>query len=143
LIREHVKRCFKCGKRQALGEFYRHPQMADGLLGKCKTCTRRDVREHRAANVERARAYDCERARTPKRRALRQRVNMKARGAHPEKYLAHKAVFRAVAAGKLVRLPCEVCGRADSHAHHPDYARRLVVRWLCPVHHAEAHREDA
>lgn len=34
------KTCFKCGASKARSEFYKHPKMADGLLGKCKSCTR-------------------------------------------------------------------------------------------------------
>jgi hypothetical protein len=48
--------------------------MADGLLGKCRDCTKRDVAEHRTANRDQVRAYERRRARTPKRKALSYRV---------------------------------------------------------------------
>jgi hypothetical protein len=38
--------------------------------------------------------------------------------------------------GKIVRGPCEVCGRTDLiHGHHEDYTKPLEVRWLCRTHH--------
>ena len=42
---EKTKICFKCGRELPLSEFYRHPQMADGHLNKCKDCTKKDVKQ--------------------------------------------------------------------------------------------------
>ena len=52
------KTCFKCQQEIDLCEFYVHKQMFDGHLNKCIECTKRDVLEHRFANLERIRAYD-------------------------------------------------------------------------------------
>lgn len=61
------------------------------------------------------------------------------RRANPLKYSAHLAVQRALATGRLQRLPCEVCGRARVDAHHDHYDRPLEVRWLCRSHHVKLH----
>jgi hypothetical protein len=54
---------------------------------------------------------------------------------------ARSAVKRAVREGRLIPLPCAVCG-ALAQAHHPDYTRPLFVEWLCVQHHLELHNRS-
>lgn len=133
-----LKTCFKCNEVKPLDEFYRHKQMADGHLNKCKECAKRDVGVHRLDNIERIREYDRGRANQPHRQALRGRIVTEWRRNHPDRYAAHCAVNNAVRNGLLTPLPCLVCG-CEAEAHHPDYSRPLDVVWLCSVHHKQAH----
>lgn len=75
-------------------------------------------------------------------REAQREKNRRYRERNRVKINAANALRRAVASGKLQRLPCEVCGDQNSHGHHDDYSQPLVVRWLCPLHHAQAHHPE-
>ena len=65
-----TKRCFKCGAIKPIDDFYRHPQMADGHLNKCKECTMIDVRKNYSNRKTQYHAYDRMRYRNSKERYL-------------------------------------------------------------------------
>lgn len=55
------------------------------------------------------------------------------------KVKARRKVRTEIDSGRVIRMPCELCGIADSHAHHDNYEKPLSVQWLCRKHHAEIH----
>ena len=61
------------------------------------------------------------------------------RAKHPEKLKACNAANRALAAGCLLREPCEMCDDPRSVMHHPDYTKPLQVKWLCRKCHRQVH----
>lgn len=148
-----MKKCNQCGQAYSLANFYKHPAMGDGHLGKCKECVKANVRANYRKNREHYRRYERERANLPHRVELRNAYAQTAEGRvaarrarrryferNPEKRRAHIMTGNAIRSGRLKRQPCEVCGDTRVHAHHDDYAKPLDVRWLCPRHHAEHHK---
>lgn len=146
------KRCFKCLQVLSLEAFYKHSAMSDKRLNKCIECTKKDVREHRQANLEKVRAYDKlrgsmphrvaarkEYAQTPEGRLAHKRALDKQREIRPKQASARYAVSNALRDGKLAKLPCLVCGAEKVEGHHADYDRPLDVVWLCNKHHRAAH----
>ncbi len=153
------KKCFKCGAVKARTEFYRHSQMADGLLGKCKKCAIMDSLAHRAENLDTVQAYDRNRPNAAKRKILNRqnyhkrvstpegRAKENERGRkHREKNklarAAHILCQNAVSSGRLKRMPCERCNSTKRiHAHHENYHMPMEVTWLCRDCHGLRHRE--
>lgn len=144
-----MKTCFKCGTEKPFSEYYKHPQMADGYLNKCKECAKADSRK-RGSDPE----YERKRAKLPHRVAARKayakteagkaagsRAKANWRKRNPNKYKAHTMVSNAIRDGKLEKkTECEVCSSDFGiHAHHDDYSKPLDVRWLCAVCHKAWH----
>lgn len=130
-----MKTCFKCGAEKPTEDFYRHSQMADGHLGKCKDCTKYDMRIDRQTKP-RVREYDRDRGKLPHRIAQSVRVTREWRRAHRDRQRAHNMAARAE-----LQSPeqCEGCGlKKPLEKHHPDYSRPLLVVWLCKPCHAIA-----
>lgn len=74
-------------------------------------------------------------------RELRRLRAIEHREKYPEKIRARQEVRNAIKRGDLVRLPCEKCGKEKTEAHHEDYSKPLMVKWLCKLHHIEADKE--
>lgn len=134
-----MKRCFKCGSEKNIEEFYRHPMMADGHLGKCKECTKKDTIENYDKNIDKIKVYEKTRFQKPQRKSNALHYQTTNRERHPEKYRARNLLNNAIRDGKITKTPCEVCGSEKSQSHHEDYSKPLEVRWLCFKHHRILH----
>ncbi len=161
-----MKKCRQCEIEKELRFFYVHSAMKDGHLNKCIECVKDRVSIHRSKNITKIRAYDRKRGLTDKRKCL----NRKRSRERYEQYKWAKIEWvkqnrikirkyktdwgkrnkikvnaalkarRAVQKGRIIKLPCEVCGDVRSQGHHDDYSKPLEVRWLCQKHHKELHR---
>lgn len=150
-----LKTCFKCHQELPLGGFYKHPQMSDGYLNKCKECTKQDVRANRADNLEYYRLYDRKRANLPKRCKSREdyknspagkksnsRSKKRYTDQNPERKRANYTLTNAVRDGRIEKPDaCWCCGAEGRiHGHHSSYDFPLAVTWLCPKCHKAAHK---
>jgi 5-methylcytosine-specific restriction endonuclease McrA len=65
-----VKTCSKCKVKRRGAEFSRNPRAKDGLRSWCKFCSKVEYRKWRAANSEKANAYDAKWAKSnPEKKA--------------------------------------------------------------------------
>lgn len=128
-----MKTCFKCLIEKPLTEFYAHPMMADGHLGKCKECNKKDVRENYRNKHGHYLSY--EKGRSASRKEYRRERFEIYCLLNPIKRTARCAVSNAVRDGRLTKYPCHICGDPKSEAHHANYSKPLDVEWLCRTHH--------
>lgn len=131
------KICFKCNEMKDISEFYKHPQMADGHVNKCKECNKSDVRKNRKSNIDHYREYDRVRGNRQSKSYLQEY-----RGKYPRKYTAQTMINNAIRSGVIVRPKyCSSCGSDEfvMHGHHDNYKYPMIVRWLCPACHKEWH----
>lgn len=137
-----MKTCFKCFKSLPFTEFYKHPAMGDGYLGKCKDCTKADTKARAEEKSKDPKWIISERKRgrekyhrlgykdihkTPSDRASRAAKAF--RNAYPEK----KAAYHAV---------CKIKVKEGHNNHHWSYSQEhfLDTIELTIADHAKAHR---
>ena len=147
-----MKTCFKCGDTKPLDDFYRHPQMGDGRLNKCKTCNKEDARrdywrkkpdvEWLGRERERGRKkYWRYYARWPEEQRRAPLTDSEKR----LRVVANNALGNAVRDGRVTKpCCCRRCGSEPAswnlHGHHHDYSKPLDVEWICLACHAREHR---
>lgn len=146
------KRCFSCGDVKGLSDFYKHPKMKDGRLGKCKECCKAENRKNRQEKVDYYREYDRNRAsdigRVEARRKYADshkdqidRSKSEWRKRNRDKTKAHRKVAYEIGKGSLTAKPCELCGNEPTEAHHDDYSKPLDIIWLCDSCHKKRHKD--
>ena len=138
-----MKKCFKCNKKKDLSMFYKHKQMKDGYLNKCKECNKKD--SMKTLNDNRFEI-------NKKRRLARSKLSGKYdeyssyyRKEHLEKSKAAQAAYRAIKSGKIIRpSKCDNCNiECKPDAHHESYEKKdwLNLLFLCRSCHRSRHIE--
>jgi len=152
-----MKKCFKCGEEKELSEFYKHPKMGDGHVGKCKECNKADVQKNYRDNIVYFKGYDRSRAMLPHRvraradyqatengKAAMSRARKRNYKLFPKQKLATGRVSKAIESGRIIRpKTCSVCSKkCKPQAHHCDYSKPLEVIFMCTTCHALWHKEN-
>jgi hypothetical protein len=150
-----LKTCFKCGEEKHRSEFYRHPQMGDGLLGKCKECAKNDSESRIRLKWEDPEWVKTERERCRIKQAnyrklgIAQKVTNETRTRwavkNKLKVRAEQSANQAVRKGLIKKKnACENCSKSGVklQKHHFYYSKPLEVIWLCHACHGIAHRKD-
>lgn len=133
-----MKICFKCGINKPLSEFYKHPQMGDGYLNKCKECAKMDVSADYAKKIVNPIWKEGERKRG---RDKYRRLYIGTGKAKPEnnKRWADKFPEKILATTKAhyLKKPFK-----DAEKHHWSYNEEHFkdVIWLFKKEHKKGHR---
>jgi len=151
-----AKRCKGCSETKPASEYYIvRTKRGDRLRPRCKVCHTHQTLEWYEKNREKMLAWTREYERVNRSKKLQRNAEWRKnnvelmrehtrrwRAADPKRRLAHSLVQYELAAGRMVRQPCEVCGATELiDAHHDDYNRPLDVRWLCKKHHRQHHEK--
>jgi hypothetical protein len=121
-----TKKCFKCHQVKPMSAYYKHSQMGDGHLNKCKECTKRDAKDHYDKLSQHESFYEKERERG---REKYRRLGYKDRYTHS--YPHGKTLNRKLKSRNLI---CD-----GEEAHHWDYDNVNDVFVMSRKDHARLH----
>jgi len=134
------KQCKKCDLIKSLDGFYTGSY-------ECKECVKKRVRD-REARLRQDPEWVIKERKRGREKYHRLYENIDGSGTpqakkkwierNKLKRMAHHMVSNAIRDGRLIKKPCEVCGK-EAESHHEDYYKPLEVTWLCIKHHNAHH----
>ena len=135
-----MKTCSICKEVKPLDEFRRNRNHKDGHQTQCKPCSNARLDIWRARTREHRLAYNREYYRSERGKSVIRSYQERT----PAQAWAQAQVWYAIAKGALTKsVSCELCGSGGRiDGHHDDYAKPLIVRWLCRLCHKSWHRQN-
>lgn len=124
--------CSKCGLEKHYFDFSIDNTVESGRRSYCKRCQSiyNISHPHKNDSIKR-KLYD-EKHRQKDTYKSHHKIDAQK---HRQKY---SQKVKARLAGQIFpKQPCEICGNEKSQAHHDDYSKPHIVRWLCKKHHEE------
>lgn len=141
-----MKMCSVCQRALDFTSFFKDRSKKDGHCSTCKVCSRKRADNWKEKNRDKVERYfknyyaKNKREKTCQEKQKRRLKDIETIKRYPERRKARQMVNNHIIAGKIKRMPCEVCGNEKSQGHHCDYSKPLEVIWLCYKHHKEWHR---
>lgn len=145
------KICTCCKLELGIDRFYKKKSNKDGLYQKCKDCTLKEpsrkkaVKKYKSSDryKEKRKKHDKKYFESELGRQAQLRNRKKVQPKNELKSKIRRKTQYLVDIGKIKKMPCNVCGKEKSEAHHLDYIDPLNIVWLCSKHHKEWHRRGA
>lgn len=149
------KICRKCAISKPISEFSKDSKQEDKKNKECRACIADRWKAHKEKDPERQvkrwrkyadanneklkqKSKDYRKFSKDQEREYRKQYKID----YAPKIDAKNAVWSHLMTGRMIKMPCEVCGSTKADAHHDDYAKPLDVRWLCRKHHSAWHSKN-
>lgn len=133
------KKCKVCKEIKPVSEFYKKDTSHFGIQyyhSMCKPCEKR----YRAKMQDWYKGYIKEWNKENKEYITAKHKEITK--SQPKRNRTRNRTRYYISIGKIIKMPCAVCGAIKVHAHHPDYDDHMRVVWLCPQHHSLLHAGD-